>query len=57
MYIEEVIPEFRNDKKIRRQCWDKKEYIYYDCMLIVQEDGSNYYFDVDDIFASDWCYY
>lgn len=57
MYLEEVLIEFRNGKKIRRSCWEKKEYIYFDSMCIVDEQGLEYCIDIDDIFANDWCFY
>lgn len=57
MYLEEVLIEFRNGKKIRRSCWEKKEYIYFDSMCIVDEQGLEYCIDIDDIFADDWCFY
>ncbi len=57
MNFENALIEFKNGKKIKRQCWGKKEYIYYDGITITSDDGTEYILDIDDIFANDWCVY
>lgn len=57
-YLEELLPEFRNGAKIRRKCWERKEFIVYDMGSIKDERNVAIYTEVsdyaDDLLADDW---
>lgn len=60
MNITEAVPLVKQGKKITRQCWDSRAYIYCrvpDCpddYGIADEDDEDYTFSIDDILANDW---
>lgn len=54
MNFSDILIYLKEGKRVRRQCWDKKEFIYFDSMCIVDEQGLEYLIDVNDLFADDW---
>lgn len=60
MNIIQAIPLVKEGKKITRQCWDSKAYLYCrvpnlpDDYGIADEDDNDYTFSIDDILAYDW---
>lgn len=55
MKFEEVLPAFRAGKKIRREVWYEKHFIYREGLSVYREDGVNYCFmDCGQLLCDDW---
>lgn len=55
MKFEEVLPAFKNGKKIRRKAWYKKYFIYREGLFVYKEDGGYYHFmNCDQLLCDDW---
>ena len=57
-YLEELLPEFRNGAKIRKQNWSNNNYyLYYENNNVWNQDNKLVSFDGVDLVASNWEFY
>lgn len=57
-HLEEVLTEFRKGTKIRRKCWEDKQYVFlHPNGSIYLATGRLFKFDTDHILSDDWEFY
>lgn len=53
-YLEELLPEFRNGAKIKRECWSLIKFVHIKNGKIVDEDGNHIDFSDEAFISNDW---
>lgn len=56
-YLEELLPEFRNGAKIKRECWSLIKFVHIKNGKIVDEDGNHIDFSDEAFISNDWEFY
>lgn len=53
-YLEELLPEFRNGAKIKRECWSLIKFVHIKNGKTVDEDGNHIDFSDEAFISNDW---